>query len=204
MAVGFLLIDGYNLMHALSMARVRYGPGDLERCRHQLLGFLVRHLSAIQRERTTVVFDAGNAPADAPRHAERDGIRILYPAPGGDADTLIEELIDSHSAPRQLRIVSGDHRLQRAASRRRAGFVDSDVFVDELTRRGPVADETTASPRQGQSQHPKFSGKSSQEETESWLEIFGDIPGAAELDNDREHWQSQIDDLLDNPEDESG
>ena len=201
MAAAFLLIDGYNLMHALSMARVRYGPGDLERCRHQLLGFLARHLSAMQRERTTVVFDAGNAPAGAPRHAERDGIRVLYPVPGGDADTLIEELIQSHSAPRQLRIVSADHRLQRAASRRRAGFVDSEVFVDELTRRGPVADE--AASRQDREQHPKFSGKVSQEETDSWLEIFGDIPGAADLDDGRERWQSQIDDLLNNPEDES-
>ena len=35
-----LLIDGYNLMHAAGFARVRYGPGDLERCRLRLLNLV--------------------------------------------------------------------------------------------------------------------------------------------------------------------
>jgi len=62
MAQKFLIIDGYNLMHAAGMARERYGPGDLERCRERLLRFLHSRLTAEERKRTTIVFDAWDPP----------------------------------------------------------------------------------------------------------------------------------------------
>ncbi len=62
----YLMIDGYNLLHAAGLARRRYGPGQLERCRAQLLAWLAKHLTDGERERTTVVFDAAEAPRVCP------------------------------------------------------------------------------------------------------------------------------------------
>ena len=64
MATPFHIIDGYNLLHAAGLGRPTYGPGDLERCRNRLLSFLRTHLRAAERARTTVVFDARDAPPD--------------------------------------------------------------------------------------------------------------------------------------------
>jgi len=57
---------------------------------------------------------------------------IRYATDYPDADTLIEELIQQHDAPRRLLVVSSDHRIQRAARRRRAGFIDSDLWYSKL------------------------------------------------------------------------
>ena len=138
----FLIIDGYNLMHAVGLARRTYAPGQLQRCRTQLLRLLASHLAGPERERTTIVFDAGEAPPDLPREMTAAGMRVCFASPGKEADDTIEELIAAHSSPRQIRLVSSDHRLQRSARRRRGEFVDSEDFASELESRGPVPKPT--------------------------------------------------------------
>jgi predicted RNA-binding protein with PIN domain len=196
MAEPFLLIDGYNLMHAAGIARLHYGPGELERCRTLFLQYLLDCLRPRELARTSVVFDAGDAPPGMTRRTTLGGMQVFFANPGGDADTLIEELIAAHSAPRQIRLVSSDRRLQKAARRRRAAFVDSRVFAGELERRGAVSDEKRK--RRNAERRlvdAKRSGHVSPEETEEWLEIFGDIPEAAELKREIDRWQSRIDEL---------
>ncbi len=129
----FLIIDGYNLMHAAGMARQNYGPGDLERCRNRFLNQLVSLLSENTKNSCVVVFDAFDAPADLPQQQKSLGpVLIQFAAPGCDADSEIESMLLSHSAPRQVLIVTSDHRLQKAARRRRARCVDSEVFWNNL------------------------------------------------------------------------
>ena len=196
MADPYLLIDGYNLMHAAGMARLRYGPGDLERCRTWFLKYLLGRLTPRELPRTSVVFDAGNAPPGMSRRTTLDGMQVFFANPGGDADTLIEEMIAVHSAPRQIRLISSDHRLQKAARRRRAGFVDSEVFAAELEQRKPVSpDQRTRRTGRRQSPDAKRGGQVPAEETEEWLRIFGEIPEAAELTRELDLWQSRIDHL---------
>ncbi|NQU25811.1 MAG: NYN domain-containing protein, partial [Candidatus Nealsonbacteria bacterium] len=67
-----------------------------------------------------------------------------FASPHGDADVMIEELIRSNSAPRGLTVVSSDHRLQRAARRRRATAVDSDVWYAEIVRSRQQRQESVA------------------------------------------------------------
>src|SRR3990172_7842792 len=188
MSAPFLLIDGYNLLHAAGMARKRYATGQLEGARRQLLIFLARHLTVPERARTTVVFDAGDAPADVPRQMVVEEMSVVFATPGGDADAAIEQMLLAHSAPRQVRVVSSDHRLQKAARRRRADFVDSDHFVAELEHRGPVGHTEEPETPSRTATDPKFGGPGSAEETERLLEIFGKIPEAAELESDAERW----------------
>jgi hypothetical protein len=45
---------------------------------------------------------------------------------------VLEILIAAHDTPRKLVVVSGDHRVQRAARRRRATAIDSDLWWANL------------------------------------------------------------------------
>lgn len=146
---GFLLIDGYNLLHATGIVARGFGPGTLERARLALLGFLAASIDPDERTRTTIVFDAGERLPGLPCEMEHGGLKVLFAAGYADADTLLEELIRRHSSPRQLTVVSSDHQVQRAARRRKAGTVDSDTWYERLVaaRRSPRSEAAQADPR---------------------------------------------------------
>jgi predicted RNA-binding protein with PIN domain len=130
-----LIIDGYNLLHASGILGRGVGPGGLERSRAALLNFLVESLEPSELAGAVVVFDAREAPPGLPRIVDHRGMRVQFAEPGGDADQVIEELIRAHSAPRRLVVVSSDHRLHRAARRRRAQPIDSDQWYADVVRR---------------------------------------------------------------------
>ena len=129
-----LLIDGYNLLHATGILGRGMGPGGLERSRLALLNFLAESIISEELPHTTVVFDARNAPWGVARTVNHRGITIRFAAQYEEADDLIEELIRVHTSPRQLVVVSSDHRIQRAARRRKARAMDSDAWYAELIR----------------------------------------------------------------------
>jgi len=162
-----LLIDGYNLLHASGILGRGRGPGSFERSRLALLNFIAESLPAETVAKTTVVFDAAHAPPGMPRTLTHRGICVRFAASHTDADSLIEELIRADSAPRQLVVVSSDHRLHRAARRRRAQAIDSDRwYVETLrtrrnsTRKSPVAAKPAALP--------------GEDEVAYWLDKFAD------------------------------
>lgn len=195
----FLIIDGYNLMHAAGMSSRRYGPGQFEKSRHRFLRFLANHLGERERRRTTIVFDAQNARPGGPRGSLFEEMEVVFAA-GRDADSLIEEMIAGHSAPKQILLVSSDHRLQKAANRRRGQCVDSEEFIAELERQGPISEESQ--PRQSPN-HAKFTGQVSAKETQEWLQIFGEIPETKPLQpenidvDDPNFWGIDVEELKD-------
>ncbi|MCA9083608.1 MAG: NYN domain-containing protein [Planctomycetaceae bacterium] len=128
----FLLIDGYNLMHAAGLARSRYAPGVLENCRHQLHVLLKKLLAEDVRHRTTIVYDAFQSTSTEQTRQEYHGISIRFAEHRGDADAQIEHLCAKHPSPRQLLIVSSDHRLQRAAQKRKSLWIDSEEFLEQI------------------------------------------------------------------------
>ncbi len=134
-----LLIDGYNLLSAVGILARHVGPGSLQRARLALLNFLAESLDPGEIPQTTVVFDASDAPPDLPHTLTHRGLTVRFATQYEEADQLIEELIRTHSAPRRLCVVSSDHRLQRAARRRKAQPIDSDVWyarvVDQRRQR---------------------------------------------------------------------
>src|SRR2546428_4661501 len=97
-----LLIDGYNLCHALGLLQARTGPParpgphELERARLHLLGQVAGAFAG-----ATVVFDAAGAPPGAQDEGWYQGVHIHY-ALKGSADDLIEDLIGHDSDPRRL------------------------------------------------------------------------------------------------------
>jgi len=132
MARTFLIIDGYNLMHAAGLGRSRYGPGDLERSRIRLLKQLSNLMDSNIAADAVVVFDSGQNSSGEPQQEFASPISVLFSQNGMDADTEIESMLTSHSSPRQVLVVSSDHRLQKAADRRRAQHIDSETFWNQL------------------------------------------------------------------------
>ncbi len=166
-----LLIDGYNLLNVAGVMCRGRGSGTLERARQALLNVLVESLPADEVPRTTVVFDASDSPWGVAKRAAHRGITVLFAAKDADADSVIEDLIVADSAPKRLTVVSSDHRIQRAAKRRRATAIDSDVWFaqlmrDRATRMKPLSADPSVDV-------PKPDGPFAPGEVEHWLREFG-------------------------------
>ncbi|MCR4415486.1 MAG: NYN domain-containing protein [Thermoguttaceae bacterium] len=129
------LIDGYNLLYAAGIPGRGFGVGSLERSRLGLLHFLADSLEPEEAACTTVVFDAQGAPPGLPRSLVYRGLSVRFAPRQATADDLLEELIRADTAPRQLTVVSSDHRVQRAARRRKARAVDSGAWYSEICAR---------------------------------------------------------------------
>lgn len=199
-AIPYLIIDGYNLLHAAGLARASYAPGDLQRQRHQLLVRLAKSLSTEECQRCTVVFDAIEAPTGLDREFQHDGIAVQFAEPGHEADEVIEDLVARHSAARNLIVVSSDHRLHRAARQRRATPLDSEAFLARLSR------QTAANSPAGRSGAPHDNSAKpappSDPAVAQWLRDFGpiDIEALAREEETSSHvttdsWQQGIDEL---------
>jgi uncharacterized protein len=181
MAQRFRIIDGYNLMHSVGYARKRYGQSGLERSRNRLLRFLVNRLDLEERRRTTIVFDARTIPFEGVREQKLEEMTILFNEAGSDADTLIEELILEHSAPKQLEVVSGDRRLQKAIKRRKGIVVESEDFARLLRDRErivPGSSQDAAPPPESTGKAESVAPSESQpseSDTEYWMGVFGEV-----------------------------
>ena len=130
-----IIIDGYNLLYMAGILGQGRGPRSLELSRLALLNFLAESLAPGEIAKTTVVFDAKEAPWGAKNTIDHRGITVRFASRWPDADCLIEELIVQNSSPRRLTVVSSDHRLQCAARRRKAHAVDSDIWYKELVQK---------------------------------------------------------------------
>jgi predicted RNA-binding protein with PIN domain len=137
-----ILIDGYNLLNAVGITGRGNKPSSLERSRTALLDFLAGVIDSAEISHTTIVFDARQAPPGLPHTVRHRGLTVRFAAKHEDADTLIEELILTDTSPRRLTVVSSDHRLQRAARRRKARAVDADVWFVEAVRRHRQQEES--------------------------------------------------------------
>jgi predicted RNA-binding protein with PIN domain len=175
------LIDGYNLLYAMGRLHKRMGPDGLEKARQNLLGVLQGSFGD-ESHKVTVVFDAAKPPAGVPAEAEYHGLHVRFAIGLAAADDLIELLI--RQAPRQLTVVSDDHRIRDAARRRRCTVQGCDEFLQALKRRRkPPAPEQPAKP-----------AGTSRGETQHWLDEFADVaddPALKELQDPPEFFEDE-------------
>jgi predicted RNA-binding protein with PIN domain len=130
-----IIIDGYNLIFECGLHGRHVNGASLARARDLLQGKIRRAYCEAERQQIVVVFDAERIPLAGQQGEEISaGIRVMYSIDFEDADAMIEFLIEKHPSPKQLLIVSSDHRLQRAAQKRRASAIDSGDWYDELER----------------------------------------------------------------------
>lgn len=169
----FYLIDGYNLLHAMGVMRPRMGRTGLERARGQLLGMLAAVYGA-EANLVTVVFDAAAAPHHAEREQWHRGIAVRFAVDEKIADDLIEQLIRQASVPKQLTVVSDDHRIQQAAHRRRCVALGCNAYLDWLDghRRRQNAGKEEKKSIEDAPGKPEGVSRS---ETQRWLREFADL-----------------------------
>lgn len=136
-----LLIDGYNLLHATPIFGEGALAGTLQGSREALLRFLADRLPAGQRVRTTIVFDAAEAPPGLPATSSFEGIAVHYARDYPDADAMIEALLDKRQHRKGLLVVSSDRRVQRAARQSGAKWTDAEPWYRELARQPAVSPE---------------------------------------------------------------
>jgi predicted RNA-binding protein with PIN domain len=174
------LVDGYNLIHAIGLLPKKAGPGGLEKARRALLGLLHGHFGD-ESSAVTVVFDAAKAPPRSMPEQVYQGLRVQFATGGLLADDVIEALIQQEAAPKQLTVVSNDHRLQKAARRRHAHVMSCEHFLDLLEKRKPSAPSDPAPPAEK-------TENMTEAERKRWLEEFG------HLDKDLEDLNFRFDD----------
>lgn len=180
-----LLIDGYNLLHVTGLVG-RAGSG-LQGSRNALLRFLASAIEPKELTETTVVFDAAEAPPGLPRMVMHEGMTVRYASEYPDADALLEELIAAHHVPRSLTVVSSDHRVQRAARRRRASFVDSDAWFADAARRRSQRQSAAPAPARREA-------SLSADEIAYWLAEFGAADEGPQSSAERDARASPLDD----------
>jgi uncharacterized protein len=183
-----LLIDGYNLLHVTGIVGQGKNLTELHRSREALLHFLAESIEPAERSHTTIVFDASGAPPGLPPTVVHDGMTVHFARDYADADAMLEELIVAHDTPRSLVVVSSDHRVQRAAKRRKAHAVDSDRWYHDLWAARHRRDASPLEVPQ------KPTGKLSPGEVEYWTKQFDEA-----APEPRGKKKSREDDDLKNP-----
>jgi predicted RNA-binding protein with PIN domain len=164
-----LLIDGYNLLHVSDIFASEGAGTELHRARLALLDYLATSLSKRDRVQTTIVFDAAGAPPRLPSQLVHDGMQVYFARRHADADEMIEHLLEGWQSPKSLTVVSSDHRVQRAARRRGAAYIDSDRWFAEL--------QTARQRRESEQERlGKPDTTTSPEDTAYWLDEFTQRP----------------------------
>jgi uncharacterized protein len=164
------LIDGYNVMFAAGLMGRKFGPEGFRKARARFLNDLAATLDAVDAHMTTVVYDANDAPEHVPASTRHKGITVLFAVDEDSADERIEDLIAGHPNPKTLTVVSSDHRIQRAATRKKAKVLSADEFLTRLDllkeRKRPSAESRIESTRQ---EIPTPA------ESEFWMEEFREV-----------------------------
>lgn len=173
-----LLIDGYNLLHVTGL----FGRGarvSLEASRTALLNFLAAALEPRERSQATIVFDASDAPPGLPDRYSHHGVAVRFAREYDSADELLEEIIAAHHSPKRLTVVSSDHRVQRAATKRRATAIDSHRWYADAAERLNARKKRTA---RDELPEVKPDVALTQGEVEYWVKLFGPVDLNIDLD----------------------
>lgn len=126
------VVDGNNLLGSWGGPR---GRGD---AREEV----VRRVAAMCRARgarVVLVFDGAPLRADFPAQ-ELGGVRLRFPKPGEDADSVIRALVDGAARPAEITVVTSDKALYSYCRTRGAGVLRAHEW-NRLERR-PVAAPT--------------------------------------------------------------
>ena len=113
----------------------------------------------------------GGSWSGLPNTIKHDGITVHFAQRHSDADEMIEELLEQYRAPRTLLVVSSDHRVQRAARRVGASFLDSEEWYSE---RLAISREKRAKAAEAAA---KPTGDLTADELNYWLREFGGAAG---------------------------
>ena len=153
--------DGYNLYHAL-----RKVSEEFQSLTPHLMCELIAQDMAHLRDKASVVFDGHPLRGQFDEGMTIGAVTIVHSRSESDADTVLENMIQKNTAPRHLTVVSSDHRIKKAARRRRAQSLTSQDYIEEFFKR------LAKPPRQPNEPREKQRGVGPGKLNE-WLDLFG-------------------------------
>lgn len=159
MPVPRIVVDGYNLIHAMPEL-ARHASIDLERARDGLVGKLAVYRSR-RNVRVTVVFDGRGA--GAPETRPPGGVEVVFSRAPQTADAKIKSLISLAKNPRSWTVVTSDNSIVRFARDFGAKTISSAEFAEKL---GPGV------PSLGPSRAAQQDTPLSRAEVAEWEEFF--------------------------------
>jgi hypothetical protein len=101
-----LIIDGYNVMHALPVEKEWPGRNSRERRGH-FLGALRRYVGS-RPHMVTVVFDGTKGGDDMGGYEKTGNLEVRYSRRGEEADQVIRRMVEESANPREILLVSSD------------------------------------------------------------------------------------------------
>ncbi|MBN2464088.1 NYN domain-containing protein [candidate division WOR-3 bacterium] len=159
MAIPRIVVDGYNLIHAMPEL-ARFVAIDLERARDGLVTKLAVY-RARRNVRVTVVFDGRGAGALQTRPP--GGVEVVFSRAPQNADAKIKNLVSLAKNPRSWTVVTSDNSIVRFARDYGANTIPSAEFAEKL---GPGV------PRLGPSRPVQQDAPLSRAEVAEWEELF--------------------------------
>ena len=149
------LIDGHNLIaHMPEMALS--DPDDEVK-----LVLRLRRYSARKKQKITVVFDHG-IPGGWSRELSTGPVQVVFAGSHSNADRVILERIREAARPTEIKLVSSDGELARAADARRVEVISSQEFVQMLDK--PLPGRPRPSAREDV--------QLSKDEVREWMRLF--------------------------------
>jgi len=124
-----IVIDGYNLIHAIPEL-ARLVGSDLERAREALVTKLAVYRSQ-RKVRVTVVFDGTGTPG--PRTWPPGGIEVVFSRAPQNADEKIKNMLALEKNPRSWTVVTSDNSIVIFARDYRAKTIPSAEFAAQLS-----------------------------------------------------------------------
>jgi predicted RNA-binding protein with PIN domain len=123
----WLIIDGYNLLHAADHLADLLRT-DMQLARHRLIR-TIEHTAHRMARQTTIVFDgrtAGQDPSLTAKHLE-----VFFAPEHLSADTVIERLAAKYAHPERILVVTSDRAEADTVLSTGAQVMSSQEFIDQ-------------------------------------------------------------------------
>jgi predicted RNA-binding protein with PIN domain len=149
------LIDGHNLIAQMPELALSDPDDEVK------LVMRLRQYSARKKQKITVVFDHG-IPGGWSRELSTGPVKVVFAGSHSNADKVILERIREAARPTEIKLVSSDGELQRAAEARRVEVITSQEFAQMLSKPPP------SKPRP----NPREDVRLSKDEVREWMRLF--------------------------------
>lgn len=164
-----LLIDGYNLLNSRAFPTPAHL--DLEGQRDHLARVLNSY-AAKKNLTITLIFDNSQKPSrNISRHRR---LKIVFSAPGQEADDLIKKLIRQEKTPGELTVVSSDRAIRFAAKDHGVSSLSSEEFCSLMRSDGgsETSDRASGSSTVTAAQVAKYESEIGEDEVQFWKNLF--------------------------------
>lgn len=164
-----IVIDGYNLIFAVSDLERYVKADNIETARDRLISLLVRYKTT-NKYSIILVFDSNNDDViGSSSRQEVSGLEILYAKYAKDADTQIKDIVARCQNPHDTFVVTNDNDIRTYVRKKGGNLIDSVSFYAEVTKSAGLNKRQL--PREYKS---KLNGPTARE-TRYWLDVFKDM-----------------------------